>query len=97
MLSTDEAIDIMADCGNKRPLANIGMEGKEKLIRLAVLHFSILCIKAELDQLIAGLELLCQVPGLSRSERAIRQLSRETIEGLNMTGQPAEKINQKNN
>ena len=28
------------------------------------------------------------VPGLSRSEIAVRQLSRETLEGLNITGAP---------
>ena len=36
VLSTDEAIDVYGRVGNKLPLADIRMDGKDKLIRLAL-------------------------------------------------------------
>ena len=54
-------MDYLAESGNGRPLITAGMDVKKKILRSALVHFSVQNIKAELDQLREGLRTLGRV------------------------------------
>ena len=54
LLSKDE-YDYRYDIGISQPLKNIRFTDKERLVSLMTMHFVVLNVKAELDQLLCGM------------------------------------------
>ena len=50
-----EGIDILAETGYRSPIAEVQFTDKESICKLVSLHYGLLVVKAELDQLRTGL------------------------------------------
>ena len=51
-----ESCDVLLECGYTKPLATLKIADIPQLIKNTVLHSTILKIKSELDQFVAGIE-----------------------------------------
>ena len=67
-----EAIDLILDSGFSKPVVQLTESDKSELIHVLALNCTLLCCKAEIDQMIDGLkalevaDLIRQHPGLLR-------------------------------
>ena len=51
-----QALDTLIDCGVTKPVAKLGLQDVNAVIRTVALHTTILRVKAELDQFACGLK-----------------------------------------
>lgn len=49
------ACDVLLDCGYTKPLSQLKVDDVPQLIKLAALHSTVLRIKSELEQFMAGI------------------------------------------
>ena len=70
IVTTDDALDILSDCGYDKPLSNVRFADKTNLIKVAATHHCLLSVKAELDQLKEGLQVLDVLSLISKHRKA---------------------------
>lgn len=51
-----EGCEILEEAGYTRPIHSVKLDSKEPIVRAISLHYCVFCIKAELDQVIEGIE-----------------------------------------
>jgi hypothetical protein len=69
-----ESSDILSSCGFNRPTAKLELRDVPQLIECVTLHSTLLIVKAELDDIIAGLSDAGVIEALRRSPNLFKSL-----------------------
>lgn len=73
LLDSDD-FNFRFDIGISQPVNTMKLSDKERIVNLMAKHFTILVVKAELDQMLCGLSSTLNVLELIRENKGMRQL-----------------------